>query len=195
MITKQELLECSVVNFTTFGSKRFTMDELAQTLGISKKTIYKYYSSKEDLVVDSVSYLINTFKTTINKITHQEPDPLVCIIEIHSIAFNYLQHFTPSFIFGLKKYYPKANNAFDDFRHEVVNHIIYGLLHQAKTQNLIVAHVNIRLFCDLYFKRFEEVFLKEANLAKCYSHKELLNHFVVFNLKGIAVAEYSNSYF
>ncbi len=195
MITKQELLECSVVNFTTFGSKRFTMDELAQTLGISKKTIYKYYNSKEHLVSDSVVYLIEKIKHTISNITEQEPDPLVCIIEIHNIALTYLQHFTPSFIYGLKKYYPKANTIFDDFRSHVVNHIIYGLLQQAKTLNLIVNQVNVKLFCDLYFKRFEEFFLKHTSLSQNYSHHELLNHFVVFNLKGISVSGYSNSYF
>lgn len=54
MIGKSELLECSIANFTKFGSKRFTMDELANELGISKKTIYNYFKNKADLVSESL---------------------------------------------------------------------------------------------------------------------------------------------
>ena len=48
MISKSELIACSALNFTRFGSKRFTLDELANQLGISKKTIYHYFNNQED---------------------------------------------------------------------------------------------------------------------------------------------------
>lgn len=195
MITKQELLECSVVNFTTFGSKRFTMDELAQTLGISKKTIYKYYSSKEDLVAASVTLLIENFNAHVEAIIVQQEDPLISIIEIYKKGFEYLKHFKPSFIFGLKKYYPKANIIFDDFRQTIVNTTIYGLLEHAQQSKLIIKEVNLTLFCELYFNRFEEIAFKNNKLFETYSNEALLNHFVIYNLKGIAVSNYSNIYF
>src|SRR5690606_33388855 len=44
--SRKFLLEHAIENFTKFGSKRFSMDELAQSLGISKKTIYKQFGSK-----------------------------------------------------------------------------------------------------------------------------------------------------
>ena len=50
MITKEELLKCSIAKFTQYGSKHVTLDELAKELGISKKTIYTFFKNKEDLV-------------------------------------------------------------------------------------------------------------------------------------------------
>lgn len=184
-------MECSVANFTKFGSKRFTMDELAQTLGISKKTIYKYYSSKEDLVIASIKYLIDDYNHVIEDILNQCPDPLFCIIQIYDKAFDRLVHFKPSFIFGLKKYYPSANKLFDGFRETFVKERVYGLLRQAQEQGFLVEGVNLNLFCDLYFNRIEEIAFLHNNLFETYSQQELLDHVIIYSLRGITKPSYS----
>ena len=195
MTNKRDVLQCSVTNFTKFGSKRFTMDELAGELGISKKTIYKYFNSKEDLVVESVIFLIEDFKDGIKTIMATQTDPIICIILIYKNAFESLKHFKPSFIFGLKKYYPKANAIFDDFRDHVTNNTILNLLVEAKKIGIIKPEVNLELFCNLYFKRFEEIAFNNNNLFEIYSNNDLLNHLIIYNLKGIAMPNYKNSYF
>jgi AcrR family transcriptional regulator len=43
MITKKELLSCAINKFTQQGSKHVSLDEIAQTLGTSKKTIYTFF--------------------------------------------------------------------------------------------------------------------------------------------------------
>ena len=42
--------------FLRYGLTKFTMDQLADQLGVSKATLYKYYSSKEEILDDVVSY-------------------------------------------------------------------------------------------------------------------------------------------
>lgn len=196
MISKASLIKCSATNFTKFGSKRYTLDELAASLGISKKTIYKYFKSKEELVVESVSYLIDSYKKDIkDTVESDELDPITCIILIYKKAFEHLKHYKPSFIFGLKKYYPKANQLFDTFRNEIVNHTVFNLLENAQQNGIINPNVNLSLFCELYFSRFEDIAFKNDTLIEKFSNEELLNHFIIFNLKGIAVDGYENSYF
>ena len=195
MTNKQNVLNCSVTNFTKFGSKRFTMDELANELGISKKTIYKYFKSKEDLVVESVIFLIEDFKDDIKTIIDSQNEPITSIILIYKKAFEHLKHFKPSFIFGLKKYYPKANTIFDDFRDSFTKTTIYNLLYEAKKLGIIKQEINLNLFCELYFKRFEEIAFKTNNLFDTYNNKELLNHLIIYNLRGITISNYKNHYF
>lgn len=195
MISKQEVLECSITNFTKFGSKRFTMDELGTELGISKKTIYQHFNSKEVLVVECVIFLIEDFKDDIKAIIDTQNEPITSIILIYKKAFEHLKYFKPSFIFGLKKYYPKANVIFDGFRDSFVNTIIYSLLDKAKKSGIIKPQVNLNLFCNIYFKRFEEIAFKNNSLFETYTNQELLNHLIIYNLKGIIVANYKNNYF
>ena len=195
MIDKCELIKAAVDSFTKFGSKRYTLDELATSVGISKKTIYKYFRSKEHLVVESVAFLIDDFKKEVNAILETEDDAITKIIKIYEKAFGRLKHFKPSFIFGLKKYYPKANDIFENFRNEIVNDTIYNLLLKAKQEGIVKTEVNLQLFCGLYFKRFEEVAYRNNNLVEEYTNEELLNHFVVYSLRGISVSGYKNTYF
>lgn len=194
MTSKQDVLQCSVINFTKFGSKRFTMDELANELGVSKKTIYKYFGSKEDLVVESVIFLIEKFKDDIQAIVASQNEPITSIILIYKKGFEHLKNFKPSFIFGLKKYYPKANTIFDDFRDSFTKTTIYNLLDDAKQSGIIKQEVNLHLFCDLYFKRFEEIAFKNNNLFEIYSNEDLLRHLIIYNLRGIVSDGYSNPY-
>lgn len=195
MIGKKELLRCSITNFIKFGSRSFTMDELASQLGISKKTIYKFFSNKEDLVTEGLEQMLADIKEEIHSKISEEEDPIVSIILVYEIGFKYLKDFKPSFLFGLKKYYPKANEVFDAFRNDIVNTIILNLLLDAKKQGLLRASVDPKLVCELYFLRVENVTFKTTNFFETYSLNSLLDHLIINNLRGLTVDGYSNRYF
>lgn len=196
MITKSDLLECSIVNFTQFGSKGFTLDELASTMGISKKTIYKYFKNKEDLVTQSLSYLLDKYLSEIDVLVKDpNSDPIVKIILIYKKGFEYLKYFEPSFLFGIKKYYPKADKVFTDFSEHLVRGTILSLLTQAQEKGFLQVQVQINLVCELYFSRIDTIAFKNDNLFDLYSNEALLQHLIVFNLKGIVVDGYANEFF
>jgi AcrR family transcriptional regulator len=48
--TRQRILSTAQQIFLKTGFSKVTMDELANELGMSKKTLYKHFSSKEDLL-------------------------------------------------------------------------------------------------------------------------------------------------
>ena len=55
---KDTILEKSKELFLRNGFKTVGMDDIAQALHISKKTIYQYFPSKEDLVKAVLGYTI-----------------------------------------------------------------------------------------------------------------------------------------
>ncbi|WP_299382670.1 TetR/AcrR family transcriptional regulator [uncultured Lacinutrix sp.] len=196
MITKAELLKCSIAKFTQCGSKHVTLDDIAGSLGISKKTIYTFFDNKEDLVAASVENLLNEYKEDINGIVNSNgKNPILCVILIYQRGFEYLKYFKPSFLFGLEKYYPKASTVFNNFVEELSNNIVYNLLKQAQEAGDIKEAVNLELIVSIYFLRIDKLIFKKNNLFETYPEEELFNHLVVYNLKGIITSNYSNSYF
>lgn len=196
MITKAELLKCSITKFTQLGSKHVTLDDLASSLGISKKTIYTFFDTKEDLVTASLENLLNEYKEDINGIVNSNgKDPILCVILIYQRGFAYLKYIKPSFLFGLEKYYPKAINVFNDFIENLSNNIVYKLLKQAQEAGNIKKEVNLKLIVSIYFSRIDKLVFKKKNLFELYPKEELFEHLVIFNLKGILTSKYSNSYF
>ncbi|MFN5112767.1 MAG: TetR/AcrR family transcriptional regulator, partial [Ignavibacteria bacterium] len=49
-LIRERLLSIAMQEFMQFGFSRISMDDLAERVGMSKKTLYKYFQSKEVLV-------------------------------------------------------------------------------------------------------------------------------------------------
>ncbi|MEL0643618.1 TetR/AcrR family transcriptional regulator [Olleya sp. Ti.3.14] len=196
MITKAQLLQCAITKFTRFGSKHVTLNDLATELGISKKTIYSFFKNKEDLVTASLESLLNEYKTDINGIVSSNgKDPILCVILIYQRGFEYLKYFKPSFLFGLEKYYPKANLLFNNFIEQLSNKTVYNLFKKAQDIGSIKPDINIELVVKIYFFRVDNLLFKTNNLFDLYPKEELFNHFVIYNIKGIVSDDYYNPYF
>jgi len=58
---REEILGATLTCFNYKGLK-FTMDDVAHTLGISKKTIYKEFKDKEDMTLALVDYVFDGIK-------------------------------------------------------------------------------------------------------------------------------------
>ncbi|EGV42880.1 TetR/AcrR family transcriptional regulator [Bizionia argentinensis JUB59] len=196
MTRKQDILESSIANFTKFGSKRFTLDDLAAQLGISKKTIYQYFDGKETLVAESLSYLLDKYLVEIQGIQEDlDLDAIEKVITIYKRGFEYLKYFKPAFLFGIKKYYPKADKVFTSFSEKLVNNVIYNLLLEAENEGCIKTDVDIALTSKLYMSRVDNVAFKDDSLFEAYDLSTVLNHLIIYNLRGITVSSYSNTFF
>ena len=55
---KQEIADLAYKKFSQHGFKKVTMDEIASELSISKKTVYKYFDSKEAILEELVAQRI-----------------------------------------------------------------------------------------------------------------------------------------
>ncbi len=60
---RKKILETVVIEYQKKGLK-FTMDDIAKELHISKKTIYKTYRDKEQMLDEMVDYVFNSIKET-----------------------------------------------------------------------------------------------------------------------------------
>lgn len=191
MENQEEFLEFAISKFLKFGSKRFTLDDLAHEMGVSKKTIYRHFSSKEEIVQESLKYLLNKVQNEITEAIEKEKNnPIQGIISIYRIGLNNLKKFSPSFLLGLQKYYPKANELFNGFRASVIHDNVLALLQQAQIKGQIRQNVNLALTSHIYLNRLEYMLFSTHNLFDKYTSSELLEHLIINNLRGIATESY-----
>ncbi|MGG8496818.1 TetR/AcrR family transcriptional regulator [Tenacibaculum sp. TC6] len=187
MISKKQLVGYAVDKFIQFGSKHITMDELASLLGISKRSIYKHFTSKEDLVVESIHELIAKFTHDINPILEEETSVFQKMVKIYDKAFDYLIRFQPTFVVGLKKYYPKAYEVYNRFTEDFVFITLLNELKQAQKEGLIRVEIDLHLFCLLYLHELDKRMVAIHSIIDKYSKEVLLEHMIINSLRGIAV--------
>src|SRR5690606_1626379 len=162
-------------------------------LGISKKTLYKQFGSKEELVTESLGYYLGKIKGDLNRYMEENPnqgEPLATIIYIYKQGLVALQQINPSFLHGLDRYYPKAFEYYNQFKSDIVWEVVCPLLKKAQTLGQVRPQVNVELVCLLFLSRLEDAVHSRPELFENYSLTELLDHLIINNLRGILTLEY-----
>jgi len=73
---KELILEKTRELFLTIGFKSVTMDQIANAMGISKKTIYNFFENKTELVKAVTSYMFNSITKGITEIKKTSDNPI-----------------------------------------------------------------------------------------------------------------------
>ena len=93
--------------FLTLGVKSVTMDEIATSLGISKKTIYTHFPTKTELVDATANFVFQNISSGIEQIKEEGKDPIEELFAIMDFACVHLRNEKSSPQYQLQKYYPK----------------------------------------------------------------------------------------
>jgi len=113
MEQNERILESVKRLMLLYGFKRFTIDDITAELGISKKTIYKIFRSKENLISESLNRIFTCEKEQIDNILKEDSsfiDKLERIIHVHKgLRLN------PEHTEELRRYYPAAYKSLDEF--------------------------------------------------------------------------------
>ncbi|MEO2185641.1 MAG: TetR/AcrR family transcriptional regulator, partial [bacterium] len=85
MSPKQQLnqiLEGGFDSVVDTGVRAFTVESLAKRLAMSKKTIYKFFPTKENLIRSIMRFVFTQIDAAFNKVMVDEPNPAVQFIKI-----------------------------------------------------------------------------------------------------------------
>ncbi|KAF0146876.1 MAG: transcriptional regulator [Ignavibacteria bacterium] len=131
------------------GYKKITLEEITSNLAISKKTVYKVFSSKEEIARSIfIGELTKAYQRLIQLI--QEKSSMAMKIEnLGEMIESYIRLFNDSSLHNLKKEYPNLWKEIVFFRKERVIPLINLLLNHSKKHDLIVDYPNeliIKLF-------------------------------------------------
>lgn len=112
MTPKEKIIDAAIKAFTVRGIKSVTMDSIAQTAGVSKRTVYELFEDKDSLVIEALGQMIiNHNKAMINIIGHTENiiEALFLIIEKEA---RRQAEISPLLVQDMEKYFPLVNAAF-----------------------------------------------------------------------------------
>ncbi len=148
---KSEILKKSGEIFLKYGFKSTTMDDIANKMAISKKTIYKYFKNKEQLVDESVSFFHNSIHNEVSVVCNKGYNAIEENFEIKKMFKDLLQNSSESPMFQLQKYYPKTYhnvmvNEFTMFKDCISQNIEKGI-----TEKLYRNNIDINITTKLYF--------------------------------------------
>ena len=104
---EEQILEESFNALTRDGVRAFTVDSLSQDLGMSKKTIYKFFPSKEVLVDRSVELFLHLIEKKFKKLIATEPNPAIQFVKVMEFIMGHVSKISIEKLAELKLRFPK----------------------------------------------------------------------------------------
>jgi TetR/AcrR family transcriptional regulator, cholesterol catabolism regulator len=182
MEAKDRILQKAHELFYKFGVRSVSMDDIAVPLGMSKKTLYQYYTDKEALVGEVFITVMEQNRT------HCLCDVNVADNAIHEVflAFDRVQEMfatmNPAILFELQKYHPRVFSRFTQFKNEFLYNIIRANLERGMAEGLYRPDIDtdvltrFRLHC-LMLAFNADVFLADTT-RMVHIEQQLLEHFL-----------------
>lgn len=122
---RDKIIQSALKQIGKYGLRKFTMDDIAADLGISKKTVYKYFESKQQMISAVVDDRLEVEKTRVLNAVETEGGFLD---KFNAVMFFYDKSDAPQQILEeLQRYFPdewQKSEAIGRFKGEHVRRLL-----------------------------------------------------------------------
>ena len=177
--THQEeyILEQSFEALTREGVRSFTVDSLSRNLGMSKKTIYKFFPSKEDLVDKSVGYFHGLIEKKLKRLIETEPNPAIQFVKVMEFIMGHISNVSIERLADLKNRFPRVWEKMETFR-LARRDDFFHVLSNAQKQGYVRDDVDINIIATLYMNIINSTFQPEFFLKNNLAPTDAIHNFL-----------------
>ncbi|MGM0933744.1 MAG: TetR/AcrR family transcriptional regulator [Bacteroidota bacterium] len=183
---RDKILNTATEMFLNLGFKSVTMDDIANEMAISKKTIYAHFDTKTKLVQAVTNHLFENIDQGIKDIRAKKMNPIEEIYEIKSFSMKYLKDEKTSPQYQLQKYYPKIYKSISSRQYELVQCCVIENLECGITTGHYRSDIPISFISRIHFTGMMGLKDKDLFPTEEYSNAKLMEYFVEYHIRAIS---------
>lgn len=182
---RNKILNYAINKFHSEGFYKTSMDEIARDLQMSKKTIYKYFQSKEGLLESVASWLMSESKSHIDSILSSDESVVVKFLKIINMYNSKVLKCSEKWFTDLQVHAPRLWQTIDEFRTNRIYQVLSELVIEGKKEGMIDDQIPTCVIVTSYNSTIRSMvnyqFLYENNI----SVSDAANHAMQMLLNGI----------
>lgn len=165
-----------------YGVRSITMDEIAVSSGVSKKTIYQFYADKDELVEAVMVDIIDFNQDCCSKDRLKSKDAIHEIFMSMRMMQEMFENMNPSVLHELEKYYPLAFDKFLQHKHNFLYKVLKENIEKGIAQELyrpdIDADVLIKARLELIMLPFNQQIFPKNKFRLVDVETQLTEHYL-----------------
>ena len=142
---KERILEKATELFMQYGIRSITMDEIAAQLGISKKTIYQFFTDKDAMVEAVVNEEMMRNEADCRDYNLQAENAVHEIFSAMDGMQEMLKTMNPQLLHDLEKHHPAAFKRLKQYKYQFLSSMIRENLERGIREDLYRSEINIDL--------------------------------------------------
>ncbi|MBV7440265.1 TetR/AcrR family transcriptional regulator [Weeksellaceae bacterium TAE3-ERU29] len=144
---KGKILTVARKLFLKFGYRTVTMDDIAEELGISKKTLYENYNSKNKLIEDVVQDIFENVESRLNENNYEkELNAIERIYKMSQVIDSFFNVTSRKPMREMEKYYPEIHKKVQIHIEEKIKKYLYKNIQEGISEGVYRKEVDIQFF-------------------------------------------------
>ena len=177
---KGRILKAAMKAFAEQGVKAVRMDDVAQSLSISKRTLYEIYKDKEELLYQGVVQFDQEAKQSMSAFIEQAPSVMDIILEAYQRRVVRTGSVNPLFYEDIQKY-PKVVDYLNKEREHTYASFI-ELLRRGVSEGYFRTDIDYELVAQMF--NAINTFVMTQHLLSRYSIQEVFTNMMLVPLRG-----------
>ena len=184
-----DIIEKVKTMYLRYGIKSVTMEDVSRELGISKKTLYQYFTDKQQLVEGVAHFEMNRAKKSLQEIFEQEFDAIHEMYQLHCFLAEMAKHHSHVAEYDLKKYYPAIFQEIMNMKREWLNALWKTNIEKGKQEGYYRSEVNTEIIAKTNLLRFESSMDTCIFSDEEMESKDFFNEILIYHIRGIATSK------
>ena len=155
MEIKERIQHSASTLFMNYGVRSVTLDEIANELGISKKTIYQYFLNKAEIVLEVARAYVKEEQNQIEQIASYSKNAINELVNICAWSTSTFQNMAPKLVYEVQKYYPQAWKIFEEYSLGFILDKLKDNLRRGISEKLYRADMNIEMVARIRISQFD----------------------------------------
>lgn len=181
----KKILECFMKSIMKNGLKATTMDSIAASLQMSKRTLYEIFGTKEELFREVHEYF---HKKTVEKMADifaNSSNVMEAIIKCFLFNRDFMSDMSPAFIRDMQAFAnQRVENSEDKRRHHHQN--LFDVLKKGVSEGYFRNDVNLPVQCKMLTLQMEALKSAEELFPDDISLLEIYDSIIIGFLRGIS---------
>ena len=187
-MVKQRIIEKASELFGRSGVKSITMDDLAQHLGISKRTIYENFKDKETLLIACIDAIYTERQEFSQKVFLEADNVADAILVMLRKETEQVSQRQIKMIEDIRKYYPQVYNEHLTRFHTDKYREFERMIKRGITEGVFRKNLNSEIIVYFFYRSGENISHYD-NFLNNFSLTEVFESMVITFLRGMCTTK------
>ena len=182
---REQVTRTAEVLFFRYGIKSVSMDDIARELGMSKKTVYQLFDTKEALL-RAIFEARQQDEIVVQKyIRENAGDAIQEILALARFVVEFLAVLPPTALFDLQKYYPVLWGELEHLHQDHVYRMLLDNLRRGMEQGVYRSEMDADIIARLHAAKVFFITDERSFPSKIYQREHVFRQFILYHLYGV----------
>jgi TetR/AcrR family transcriptional regulator, cholesterol catabolism regulator len=182
---KERIIEAVRDRVFAEGFSRLSVDEIAAMFGMSKKTFYKFFPTKEELINQVTDRIMAQARASITGIARSKKDFISKLHELMSFLMLQSSHLSKALQVDLQRYAPELWKRIEEFRTLRISDVFSRLVDQGINEGYVRKDLNKRVFMLVVLSSIRNVVNPGVLLQESITAREAIDSILNLFFAGI----------